>query len=365
MGQITTQVREFTKQGGIFRDHKGLWWLFSGPMRWQTEPSPSHPSIYAPDFFLQNKEPWLVFEKVESASVGELQLLLENRSEGALYNQKNLRHFLTQHQQHLDWNWQPPNRQVFDAQFEELTKQFQMGKMSKAVPLTFERSPIVPTEMMLQQMLHRLLLTDDGCFPYGFWDEHQGMLGVSPEVLFRCEGKVISTTALAGTRESSLDKNLLNDQKEVLEHQLVVKDITEALQEYGAVKSGTTREWSIGSLTHLKTPIELHADHKIEFEKIVESLHPTSALGVYPRQRSWTWLKEQPEAKIRNRYGAPFGLKHPDGTSETVVAIRNFQWNDQGTLLASGCGIVCESQLESEWAELRLKRSFVKKMLEV
>ena len=135
---------------------------------------------------------------------------------------------------------------------------------------------------------------------------------------------------------------MLNDQKEVLEHQLVVKDITEALQEYGAVKSGTTREWSIGSLTHLKTPIELHADHKIEFEKNSRISIPHRLWEFIRRQRSWTWLKEQPETKILQSIWRTLGLKHPDGTSETVVAIRNFQWNDQGTLLASGCGIVCE-----------------------
>ena len=57
-------------------------------------------------------------------------------------------------------------------------------------------------------------------------------------------------------------------------------------------------------------------------------------------------------------FGAPFGL-YQDGDFEALVAIRMMGWYGDQFRLPSGCGVIQESRLVSEWRELALKRDAV------
>ena len=48
-----------------------------------------------------------------------------------------------------------------------------------------------------------------------------------------------------------------------------------------------------------------------------------------------------------------------------VVAIRNVQFINGKAYIGSGCGLVKESQIEKEWKELKKKRQFIKKILNI
>ncbi|MCM2323032.1 MAG: chorismate-binding protein, partial [Oligoflexia bacterium] len=111
----------------------------------------------------------------------------------------------------------------------------------------------------------------------------------------------------------------------------------------------------------------------VPFERLARALHPTAALGAFPRPAGWEWLQSRPGARNRKRFGAPFGLLWSPGTPGTagqceleatcVVAIRNIQWEGERVVLGSGCGLIAESVLEREWDELSLKRESVKRMM--
>ena len=60
-------------------------------------------------------------------------------------------------------------------------------------------------------------------------------------------------------------------------------------------------------------------------------------------------------------FGAPFGL-YRDGDFEALVAIRMTAWKGDQFQLPSGCGVIQESRLMSEWRELALKRAAVKQL---
>jgi isochorismate synthase EntC len=83
-------------------------------------------------------------------------------------------------------------------------------------------------------------------------------------------------------------------------------------------------------------------------------------------------MREWDDEALRVRYGAPFGLVLSSPGSRTLefqdclAAIRNVQWsNGRAPTLGSGCGFVKESATDREWAELKLKRDSVKKVLNV
>ncbi|MCB0387089.1 MAG: chorismate-binding protein, partial [Bdellovibrionales bacterium] len=77
-----------------------------------------------------------------------------------------------------------------------------------------------------------------------------------------------------------------------------------------------------------------------------------------PRRAGMQWLRQN-RSRLATRFGAPFGVMAPDGRAWCLVAIRNIQWSQQGSLLPVGCGVVAQSQAESEWCELELKKQFV------
>ena len=100
------------------------------------------------------------------------------------------------------------------------------------------------------------------------------------------------------------------------------------------------------------------------FNQLISKLHPTPALGVYPRRLDYSILEELTNSKLRKRYGAPFGVCLPNGDAQVVVAIRNIQWQEATFSLGTGCGIVEESNLDKEWDELALKRSSVRSIFD-
>jgi isochorismate synthase EntC len=155
---------------------------------------------------------------------------------------------------------------------------------------------------------------------------------------------------------------LLEDPKEMHGHRLVIQDIEQALSPFGRVEISDTQEKLLPTLKHLFTSIQVELAEKVSPEQLIRTLHPTAALGGFPREAAKAWLQEQPEALVRRRFGAPFG--YVDGDSALiVVAIRNIQRFDDKIWLGSGCGVVEGSQPEKEWDELKLKRQSVREML--
>ena len=90
-------------------------------------------------------------------------------------------------------------------------------------------------------------------------------------------------------------------------------------------------------------------------------LHPTPALGVYPRGEAGSaWLAGIDPDGERGRFGAPFGLRWPSGAGRCVVAIRNLQYRAGRLDIWAGCGVVSQSRYEDEWQEVLDKMQAVR-----
>jgi menaquinone-specific isochorismate synthase len=349
------------QSGAILGISNGRVLLGMGAARRSSRPdfdSKHRVSFYAPDFFLTQSEPWLIYET--SFEIGTLELLQE----------------LTQ----LDsatppsLRWSNPPRDLFERAFDTLQKQISQGTLEKGVPFTFERAQGEMSETALLSSLKAMLTyaLERPVMPYGFWQKGEGILGCTPELLFRRTGQTIETMAMAGTRRHDDFGRLplLEDPKERREHQLVIDSIVSQLKAFGQVQIAATEVAVLPQLSHLKTLIELKPDHGgVSFDELIRALHPTPALGAFPREAGWKWLREL-EAQNdlpRNRYGAPFGAvwKNDQGDENglAVVAIRNIQWQDDRILLCAGCGVIAESELEREWRELDGKIRAIKGIL--
>jgi menaquinone-specific isochorismate synthase len=363
-------LREFLRSGFIFGlgpDRLVIGW---GEFKKSQTPSArkdarSVCSVYAPDFYLEREKPWLIAKdfKIVTQEFFTTHVLSKMTTEVK------------------DFRWTEPSRESFERQFTLIQNAFRQEGLKKAVPVVHASCVRPIGESDLTSMLTALSRLPQTLTPYGFWRSddtgvyREGLLGATPEYLFSVKGSTLKTMALAGTRSKAESPDggaaLMADPKERHEHQLVIDDIQAVLSKFGAVKIGTTFAAELPTLFHLKTPIEVElkatSDNEGGFEQLATALHPTPALGLSPRALGLGFLKRWDEVEDRGRFGAPFGvdLQLEDGSrvQDCVVGIRNIQWSDERVLLGSGCGVVPESQSDREWAELKLKRDSVRKIL--
>jgi menaquinone-specific isochorismate synthase len=335
---------EFLKAGTIVSSGSGRVLIGWGKRSWSKRPSLKETSFYFPDFFLSREDPWFQHEHVEEFSLHDL---IDELSTDASIS---------------PLNWQEPDLDIFSSEFVNLQSLFREQTLQKAVPYVFYRTK---DSFNLRTSLTNLLshALKFRTFVYGFWSETEGMLGGTPERLFEldADGKLI-TDALAGTCSLEQAKDLAVDSKICSEHQLVIDGISSSLSKYGKVSIGKTQPLPLAHLCHLSTPISLNLTKEHSLNELIQALHPTPALGGYPKNESQKWLSSYAALIPRGRYGAPAGVFNK-GMFVSYVAIRNIQWDQQGLSLGVGCGVVEASDLVKEIEEIRLKFKATRSML--
>lgn len=315
-------------------------------------------SFYLPDFFLEETDPWWNFEQVKVSSGMEVDENFFSESKEEVMTSR------------ISSEWRIPAEEVFFSQVASAQELMHQSFFKKVVPVVVaQQEGHFCAEWVLSFMrkLKSLSQWNQTLFPYGFWrrlaslGDGEAMLGLTPELLVSYRKGVLSCMALAGTKKSGFSPGaLLQDPKERREHQLVIEGICSQLEYLGTLTQGETEERNLGSLTHLCTPLEIELSHVSDdlFENLIKQLHPTPALGGWPKNPSWEWLKKN-RSRDAYRFGAPFGARSPQGEFFIVVAIRNLEWRHGQIFLTSGCGIIKESQAQKEWKELALKRQWV------
>lgn len=261
-------------------------------------------------------------------------------------------------------SWTSPKRESFQASFRQIQNWISENQVQKAVPIVFSQAEFTVQNLHKLNLIKSLLNSPPDLWPYGQWNWNDGFIGCSPEVLFHLREHEIHTMALAGTSPlDHSDHEFLVDPKERAEHDWVVRNLEE---NFMAVLAGTSvfkkgpGVLKLPTLKHLITqlsasiPEELKSNRALLMTSLIESLHPSAALGAYP-QSFWPNLKLLPEQKDRFVFGSPFGVLEPSGLGTMIVAIRQLQWSETQMRIGAGCGVVAASNFEREWKELLLK----------
>jgi menaquinone-specific isochorismate synthase len=188
-------------------------------------------------------------------------------------------------------------------------------------------------------------------------------LGATPERLLKRRGRFILSEALAGTRprgrtiaeDAQFARELLQNEKENREHRIVVNDICSTFNRYcDRVSSGDAPGIrKLAHCQHLHTPISGWLQGDGNDAHLMQSLHPTSAVGGLPKEAAVQWiLKNEPFE--RGIYAAPVGWVGAHA-SEFCVGIRSGLILDKTLTLYSGAGIVAGADADNEWMELDAK----------
>ena len=220
-----------------------------------------------------------------------------------------------------------------------------------------EISPILPLAKMKEQFW--------GCHCFAFGnDSGTTFIGATPEILFKRSGSSVKTHALAGSisrgsnarEDAEFGNQLINSKKDRHEQELVRESIERRLKGLGfeTESNDTPKLLKLKNIQHLNTPITGSSPSPVSFWTLLSSLHPTPAVGGYPREIAVSQL-EKYESLDRSLYAGAVGFLNKKGDGRMFVAIRSAAVKARSIEIFAGAGIVEASAPYKELQETVLK----------
>ena len=200
--------------------------------------------------------------------------------------------------------------------------------------------------------------------PYMFYFSGSNLeiAGASPETLVKLQDGKLFTFPLAGTRprgasdeeDIALEKELLNDEKELAEHNMLVdlgRNDLGKISKFGTVSVAKYK--SILRFSHV-----MHIGSTVSGEILegrtgldaINAVLPAGTLSGAPKIRAMQIINELEQNK-RGIYGGAIGYLDFTGNMDTCIAIRIVYRRNNKVFIRSGAGIVADSKPESEYQE--------------
>lgn len=257
-----------------------------------------------------------------------------------------------------------PDRELWTDCCRQALDLFESGTMDK---IMLARRTLLEFSTGFSPMLYLLHYPYPENSTYRFYfepEKNRAFLSFTPERLYRRDGQVILTEALAGTcmKESiqgddlRASEILLNSEKDIREHGFVKDTIYRELQPVSSSieMEEKLRVLQLNRLAHLYT--RCTATLKPEYcsdSTVLSLLHPTPAVGGVPKDKAMEHIMHL-EPFCRGWYAAPVGWISGD-SAEFCVGIRSALVNSGNTNLYSGAGLVRGSDPDLEWEEVEQK----------
>jgi menaquinone-specific isochorismate synthase len=236
------------------------------------------------------------------------------------------------------------------------------GSLRKVV-LAQDLFATAPAPIDVRALLRRLASRYPDCFTFAC----DGMIGATPELLIRQNGRQVSALVLAGTtprggdpaEDEALGTALLASAKNTEEHAYAVSSMREALEPLCDELDSQSRPTLIKlpNLQHLGTWVRgtLATDGSPRSALgLAAAVHPTAAVCGTPTGTAFELIREL-EHMDRERYAGPVGWVDADGNGEWGIALRCAQLSGRTARLFAGCGIVAGSDPAAELAEAQVK----------
>ena len=223
---------------------------------------------------------------------------------------------------------------------------FSEGRLGKVV-LARRAGLDLSGELDGLSLARELWRTTPGCFHfYVEPEEGAAFIGASPERLFRREGRLVRSEAVAGTRprgasstaDEDLRDELLGSEKDRLEHGFVKRGIGESLRplcDEVEVEDGVS-EMRLASRRHLVSRVRAKLSDGVTDADLLGALHPTPAVGGYPKEGALRSIREL-EPFDRGWWAGPIGWVGSDA-AEFAVGIRSGLVRGRTLALYSGPG---------------------------
>jgi len=195
---------------------------------------------------------------------------------------------------------------------------------------------------------------------------HKTFIGSSPEMLVRVTGSEVETFPIAGTRKITEDEGknemlkqeLLNDEKEIAEHTMLVdlgrNDIGRVCK-YGSVHVTELMQVKrFSHVQHIVSHVVGTLDSKHDMFTAFEAVFPAGTVTGAPKVRAMEIINEL-EADVRGQYAGAVGYFSNNGCCDFAIAIRSIFIDGESGFAQSGAGIVADSTPENEFKETEHK----------
>ena len=184
----------------------------------------------------------------------------------------------------------------------------------------------------------------------------------SPEILAKLENSLVTVRPLAGTRrrglteaeDLELEEELLNDEKEVAEHLMLIdlgrNDIGKVCSPGSVVVSETMVVERYAQVMHIASNVQGHLKENLRAIDLLRATLPVGTLSGAPKVRAMQIIDEL-EPEKRGVFGGAVGYLSWNGNMDTAIAIRTGIIKDQVLYVQAGAGVVADSNAENEWQE--------------
>jgi anthranilate synthase component 1 len=191
-------------------------------------------------------------------------------------------------------------------------------------------------------------------------------IGCSPEMLVRVTGKEVETFPIAGTRKITEDEQkneqlrqeLLNDEKEIAEHTMLVdlgRNDVGRVCKYGSVRVTELMQIKrFSHVQHIVTHVVGTLDDRQDMFSAFEAVFPAGTVTGAPKVRAMEIINEL-EPDIREQYAGAVGYFSNNGCCDFAIAIRSIFFDGKNGFAQSGAGIVADSTPQGEFRETEHK----------
>jgi anthranilate synthase component 1 len=206
-------------------------------------------------------------------------------------------------------------------------------------------------------------------------EETTHIVGSSPELLVRVEGRHIEYRPIAGTRprgaseaaDLAAEREMLTDEKERAEHVMLVdlgRNDVGRVSEYGTVKvTNLMHVERYSHVMHLVSNIEGQLRRELSAVDALRSCFPAGTLSGAPKIRAMEIIEEL-ESTRRGIYGGTVLYADYSGNLTSCIAIRTLLVEGRKGFIQAGAGIVADSIPENEYQESLNKAKAVVRAIE-
>ncbi|OQX52957.1 MAG: anthranilate synthase component I [Candidatus Omnitrophica bacterium 4484_213] len=202
------------------------------------------------------------------------------------------------------------------------------------------------------------------------------LIGSSPEILVRSQGRKAELRPIAGTRrrgedpaeDAELIKELLSDPKEKAEHIMLVDLGRNDLGRVCEYNSISIQELMViekySHVMHIVSQCEGRLRRDKDVFELFKACFPAGTVTGAPKIRAMQIIEELEENK-RGPYAGAVGYFGFSGNLDSCIAIRTILIKDSKVYIQAGAGIVADSQPEREYKETINKAEAMKEAVEM
>lgn len=196
------------------------------------------------------------------------------------------------------------------------------------------------------------------------------LISTSPETLVRLQNGILSTFPIAGSRprgknseeDKALERELLQDEKELAEHNMLVdlaRNDLGKISEYSSVHvTGYKMIQRYSKIMHITSEVESYIKEGKDALDAIEAVLPAGTLSGAPKIRACEIIEEL-EKEPRGIYGGAIGYIDFTGNMDVCIAIRMAVKKNNRVYIQAGGGIVADSIPEKEYEESENKAKAV------